>query len=52
MSWIGVWELILRGGRGIITRICQNELTNHTHVTVLEPTAFVPVYLLRPAAKF
>ena len=38
-------ELIYRGNYDIITRICQNELTNHTLVTVLVHTAFVHVLL-------
>jgi hypothetical protein len=38
--------LINRGDKGIIIEICQNELFNHTHVTVPEYTVFERVFRL------
>lgn len=41
-----------RGECAKIMQICQNELTNHTHVTALERTVFVHVFLRRLAALY
>lgn len=45
-------RLINRGERSIIIEICQNELSNHTHVTVLEYTVFVPGFHPKPDAPY
>ena len=44
--------MINRGEKSIMIEICQNELFNHTHVTVLEYTVFVPGFLLKPDALY
>ena len=44
--------LNIRGEYGRMIRICQNELTNHTHVTVLARTVFVLVLPQRLAALY
>ena len=44
--------LINRGDKGIIIEICQNELFNHTHVTVPEYTVFARVFRLKLDALY
>ena len=44
--------LNIRGEYGRMVQICQNELTNHTHVTALVRTVFVLVLPRRLDALF
>ena len=45
-------DLNYRGECDRIVKICQSELTNHTHVTVHVPTAFVLVLQRKLDALF